>query len=244
MQYLAGKVIFITGATKGIGYATAELAAKEGCTLILNGRDREVLEEVEQLLQRWGSKIYIFDYDVRDLQKIKQVFNWIKKEIGYIDILVNNAGVMKDSPLGMLTLDTLYEMIDVNLVATLNHMQYASRVMRKSQSPSIINITSIIAQRGAVGQIAYSATKSAIIGATKSAAKELAPIGIRVNAVSPGYIQTDMVENYKVSKIVNSIGLARAGEASEVAKVILFLGSESSSYITGQVIGIDGGMVI
>lgn len=241
-------VVLITGSTRGIGYATAVQAAKQGYTVILNGRDKHQLVAIKGELEKlYKVVVYILPYDVTDLDAVKQAFIWIKKNVGRLDILVNNAGVMEDSLLGMLRPDQLQKMLDVNVKAAIYHMQFASRAMTKQKYGSIINVSSIMGRFGNTGQIAYSASKAALLGATYSAAKELAPLNIRVNAIAPGFIETDLTNGYTdkaKQQTIEQIKMGRAGKAEEVANVIMFLASDASSYVTGQVIGVDGGMVI
>lgn len=240
-------IILITGATRGIGKETAKKFLEENNTVILQGRNQEVLDVVKREFEDSDLKnVYTACYDVRDVDKIKKTFNWIKKEFGRLDVLVNNAGVLEDALLGMISEEQIEDTLAINTVALINHMQYATRVMKKSGG-SIINLTSIIGRVGNIGQTVYSASKAAVIGATYSAAKELAPHNIRVNAVAPGFIDTDMTKQLPSSKYnerLNEIKMKRIGTPREVANVIWFLGSPLSTYVTGQVIGVDGGMLV
>lgn len=164
-----------------------------------------------------------------------------------MDVLVNNAGVLKERLLGMVDYEVYHETMETNLYASITHMQYASRLMSSQKQGSIINLSSIMGTNGSEGQVIYSSSKSAIIGATKSAAKELAKYNIRVNAIAPGFIDTDMSRNIKEEmyhKRISSIALGRAGTPKEIANAAMFLASDLSTYITGQVIGVDGGMII
>lgn len=241
------KTMLLTGATRGIGYATAVKAAQQNWTVVLNGRDKERLTEVKEQLETYGAIVHTIAYDVTDVDAVKQAFMWIKKNVGQLDAVVNNAGIMDDALLGMLKPEQLQKTFDVNTSAAIYHMQFASRVMAKQKSGSIINVSSIMGRFGNAGQIAYSASKAALIGATYAAAKELAPVGIRVNAVAPGFIETDLTSGYDQSvkdQTISQIKMERVGQAEEVANVILFLASDAASYVTGQVIGVDGGMVV
>jgi len=241
------KSIFITGATRGIGYATAVQAAKQGWTLILNGRVEERLASIKEELSAQGAQVYTLCYDVTDVNEIKKSFMFIKKELGKLDALVNNAGVLDDALLGMVNERQIHSTFSINIEAVIYHMQYASRLMMPQKSGSIVNVSSIIGRVGNAGQTVYGASKSAVIGATYSAAKELGPHNIRVNAVAPGFIETDMTKQLSADKYaqrLSEIKMGRIGKPEEVANTILFLASEQSSYVTGQVIGVDGGMVI
>ena len=242
------KTILITGATRGIGLATAEIAAKQGWTIIINGRSEEKLLLLKEKLEAThNNSVHTLCYDVTDTNEVKKAFMWIKKNVGQLDAVVNNAGILDDALLGMVNEQQLSRTFAVNTEAVIYHMQYASRLMMKQKSGSIINVSSIIGRVGNIGQTVYSASKAAVIGATYSAAKELAVHNIRVNAVAPGFIETDMTKQLSSNKFeerLKEIKMGRIGKAEEVANVILFLASEQSTYVTGQVIGVDGGMVI
>ncbi|GLC87806.1 SDR family NAD(P)-dependent oxidoreductase [Lysinibacillus piscis] len=241
------KSILITGATRGIGYATAKQAAMQGWIVILNGRDEACLAEVKEELEKYGATIHTLSYDVCDIDAIKKAFMWIKKNVGKLDAIVNNAGILDDALLGMVNEKQMTQTLAINTEAVIYHMQYASRLMMKQRSGAIVNVSSIIGRVGNAGQTVYGASKAAVIGATYSAAKELAPYNIRVNAVAPGFIATDMTQQLSEEKFeqrLSEIKMGRIGQPEEVANAILFLASDVASYITGQVIGVDGGMVI
>lgn len=248
MGLLDGKVAFITGSSKGIGRATAIVFAKEGARIAINGRDQQGLFELAETIQReTDQEVLVLPYDVSNLNEMKAAFQQLHKQFGQLDVLVNNAGVLYDSLLGMILPEKLGELLNVNLNAALFHMQYASRLMTRKKQGSIINVSSIFGRYGEAGQVAYSATKAALIGATMSAAKELASTNVRVNAVAPGFIETDMtveLPDDKFAERISSIKMQRIGKPEEVANTILYLASDLSSYVTGQVIGVDGGMVV
>jgi 3-oxoacyl-[acyl-carrier protein] reductase len=243
-----GKVVFVTGASRGIGAATALAFAKAKATLVLNASDAAHLAEtVEGVRTLHAPEPVVLGYDVTDEAAMKEAFQKIFKSFGKLDVLVNNAGILETSLLGMLRRQALDRVLQVNVAAMLMHMQYASRLMLRNRCGSIVNVSSIMGRMGLAGMSAYGASKAAVIGATLSAAKELAPSGIRVNAVAPGFINTDMVHQLTPEKFkerMDSILMKRIGEPSEVAKAILFLASDEASYITGQVLGVDGGMVV
>ncbi|WP_047979871.1 SDR family NAD(P)-dependent oxidoreductase [Ornithinibacillus contaminans] len=245
---LDGKIILITGASRGIGQATAVQLAKEGARVIIHGRSKESLTETKNQIEHLTSyQPFEVIYDVRDESEMRFSFQQIKKQFGYLDGIVNNAGIMHEALSGMLPKESLQEMLDVNVIGVLNHIQLASRLMLKQKKGSIVNISSIIGTNGAEGSVGYSATKAAVVGISRSAAKELGERGIRVNAIAPGFINTDLTkhyEGYKKEKVLSKITMNRFGQAEEIANVIVFLMSDLSSYVTGQVIGVDGGMVI
>lgn len=243
-----GQVALITGASRGIGRAIAELFAEKGATVLLNSRHENALRETaKQIVQKGWSEPLIMPYDVADQLEIKKAFQAIHKQFGKLDILVNNAGMLGDGLVGMLQPALIEQVMAVNVNAVLFHMQYGSRLMIRQKRGSIINVSSIMGIEGAVGQTLYSASKAAVIGATKSAAKELAAANIRVNALAPGFIETDMTDGIpedKYNERVSSIRMKRVGLPEEVANGALFLASDMSSYVTGQVLGIDGGMSV
>ena len=241
---LENKVILITGANKGIGLATAQVCIGLGATVLLAGRNEIELEIVAEQL---GEQAIAMCYDLCDEAQVKAAFGHVKQHIGHLDGLVNNAGDMQDAPIAMTRLSGLQQQLSINTVAAYQHMQLASRLMRKPLRGSIVNLCSIIGEKGSPGQSAYAASKAALTGITKSLAKELAPQNISVNAVAPGFINTNMTKKYinqQREEIISNIGFGRAGEPKEVADLISFLLSDHAAYITGQVIGIDGGMRI
>ncbi|MEB1806651.1 MAG: SDR family oxidoreductase [Bacillaceae bacterium] len=245
---LKDKVVLVTGASRGIGRATALLLAEHGAKVILNGRNGVKLQTVATEITNLGfNEATILPYNVADVSAVKEAFQTIKKEYGQLDVLVNNAGILSDGLLGMLRPEQVSSTMAVNVHAVIYHMQFASRLMMKQKKGSIINVSSIMGVEGEIGQTVYSASKAAIIGATKSVAKELAQTNIRVNAVAPGFIETDMTQSLdevKYNERLESIKMKRAGQPEEVANGILFLASSMSSYVTGHVLQIDGGMVI
>jgi 3-oxoacyl-[acyl-carrier protein] reductase len=247
-MFLDEKVAFITGASKGIGRETALVFAKHGASLIIHGRDeRGLVSLADEIQEITNKRPQVLVYDVTDLNEIKAAFHSIRQEFKRLDVLVNNAGILNDGLLGMVQPPQVEETMAVNVHAVIYHMQYASRLMMSKKSGSIINVSSILGRFGAGGQTAYSASKAAVIGATRSASKELAPANIRVNAIAPGFIDTDMTSTLPDDKYIErlkSIKMGRVGRPLEVANTILFLASDLSTYVTGQVIGVDGGMVV
>jgi 3-oxoacyl-[acyl-carrier protein] reductase len=243
---LDNKIAFITGASRGIGYAIASIFAKNGAKLVLNCIQDEGVKKLETCEFK-DSIVQIFQGNVASYEQIENVFLQINKQKIALDILVNNAGILKDALIGMITNDIVDDTISTNLNSVIYTTQFASRFMKKRGGGSIINLSSIIGRVGNKGQIVYSASKAGVIGATLSASKELGEFGIRVNAIAPGLIDTDMTFNLDKNiknDYINNIAMKRIGYADEIAKVALFLASDLSSYVTGQVIGVDGGMVI
>jgi len=245
---LNNKVAFITGASRGIGRQTAIQFAGQGAIVVINGQNEQALQQVQaEISQQLQTEVHILPYNISDAQGTKHAFQWIKKNLGRLDVLVNNAGILDDGLLGMINHERMSHTFAVNTEAVITHMQYAARLMMPHKCGSIINVSSIMGRYGEVGQVVYSSSKAAIIGATYSAAKELAPHNIRVNAVAPGFIETAMVQGLSEearNKRIEQIKMKRAGTPEEVANTILFLASDLSSYVTGQVIGVDGGMVV
>lgn len=245
---LEGRVIWITGASRGIGRATALRCAREGAKLALAARDVEHLSETaEGVVEAGGEEPLLLGYDVADDGAVKSAALQIKKELGGLFGVVNNAGVLNDSLLGMIQPADIQATFDTNLTGVILHMQLAARLIRGDGGGSIVNVSSIIGRVGNAGQTVYGASKAGVIGATQSAAKELAPRGIRVNAVAPGYIETDMIKHLSEEvhqERLDSIALGRVGTGDDIAGAVVFLLSDLSAYVTGQVLGVDGGMVI
>ena len=243
---LQGRIALITGASRGIGRATAELFAAHGASLVLSGR-HEGLQGLTESLQQGGASVVAVAADLREGDCARKLVTACKEKFGRLDILVNNAGVLNQGLLGMTLPAAVTEMFEVNILAMMAVTQYAVRLMGKSSAPAVVNLTSMAGTHGLEGMSAYSASKAAVVGFTLSLAKELGPKGIRVNAVSPGLIDSDMTANMSPEvkkKRVESIRLGRSGTPADVAKAILFLASPLSDYITGQVLGVDGGLLM
>ena len=245
---LTARVAVITGGTRGIGLAAAHTLSAHGAYVAVVGRAdiRSARGVATQLTDQHQTPAVGLVADAADAAAIRDIYKQVRAEFGRLDILVNNAGILQDALLGMITDDMVNETLAVNASGPIHHLQAAARLMRKSGG-SIINLTSIIGREGNVGQVVYAASKAAVIGMTLSAAKELAPAGIRVNAVAPGFIDTDMTKSIpddKFAERVASIKMNRIGTTDDVANTILYLASDLSTYVTGQVIGVDGGMLI
>jgi 3-oxoacyl-[acyl-carrier protein] reductase len=246
---LDGKVAYVTGSTRGIGNAIARTFAAAGAAVVVNGRtSRDAVEALAaELTELHGTTCLAAYADQRDQEAVKGVFRDVFATYGRLDILVNNAGILDDGLLGMISESSIDESFAVNTVALIRNMQSAARLMRRAGSGSIINIASIIGTHGNPGEVVYGATKAAVVGMTRSAAKELAPVGIRVNAIAPGFIDTDLTRSIPPARFAErlaSVGMGRIGTPQDVANVALFLASDASAYVTGQVIGVDGSMVI
>ncbi|WP_446898105.1 3-oxoacyl-[acyl-carrier-protein] reductase [Clostridium sp. LBM24168] len=248
MKGIKGKVAVVTGASRGIGKAIALKLAEEGADIVLNYRnDSNSLDELVKQIEEFGSKVITARGDVSIFDDAKKIVKVAVEKFKTVDILVNNAGITKDGLILRMKEEDFDRVIEVNLKGAFNCIRHVSPIMVKKRNGKIINISSVVGIAGNAGQVNYSAAKAGIIGLTKSAAKELAARGINVNAVAPGFIKTSMTEvlSDKVKEgILSSIPLNRIGTADDVAEVVAFLASTSSDYITGQVINIDGGMVM
>jgi 3-oxoacyl-[acyl-carrier protein] reductase len=245
---LTGRVAIVTGASRGIGRAAAESLLKAGCSVVLNARaSNEASASFAELEAAYPDRTTIVYGSVADSATATALVQAAMSGHKRLDILVNNAGILRDKLIGMISDAEIEELFDVNVIGLIKITQLATRLMARRKSGSIVNVSSIVGRRGNSGQTVYSATKAAVIGATFSAAKELAPMNIRVNAVAPGLIQTSMIESIPEDKrksLESHIAMGRVGAAQDVANTILFLASDLSSYVTGQVIGVDGGLII
>lgn len=241
------KVAMITGATRGIGKQIALTLANEGYNIVLNYRtENDELKQLKNEIESKNVKCLAVQGDVTNFEDCKQMIESAIKEFGKIDVLVNNAGITKDMLLARMKEEDFKQVIDVNLVGTFNMTKNVISYMMKARNGKIINISSVVGIAGNAGQTNYSASKAGIIGFTKSLAKEVASRNILVNAVAPGFIETNMTDVLKQEvkdEIVKNIPLKRMGTPQDVANVVKFLASEDSSYITGQVISVDGGMI-
>ncbi|GEA11661.1 SDR family NAD(P)-dependent oxidoreductase [Alteromonas sp. KUL49] len=237
--------VLVTGATGGIGRAIVELLSKRGTTVFAAGRSKAALEA---LVESTSGHVIPLQYDVTDEKSVKEAFRSIQKQqlepnVGMLVGLVNNAGEMKEAPLLASNMDLLKHQLNVNFLSAYQHMQLASRLMARSRHGAIVNVVSQIGEQGNAGLSAYAASKAALTGATKSLAKELAPIGIRVNAVAPGFIETELTAHYddaQRERIFSRIALKKAGSAELVAQAIVFLLDDASNYTTGHVLPVDG----
>ena len=244
---LKGKNAIVTGANRGIGFKVAELFCQQGARVFVNGRNTEEVQTAVDNLKSKGFLAEPFICDVSNPQNVSQAFKEFFKVTRELNVLVNNAGILDDALIGMVTPAQVQNTFSANSFSVLYTSQYASRIMSRRNSGSIINLASIIGTNGNAGQAVYGGSKAAVIGITQSLAKELAPANVRVNAIAPGFIDTEMARSIPEEKFqerLSSIAMQRIGEPDEIAQVALFLASDMSSYVTGQVIGVDGGMLI
>lgn len=241
---LAGKIALVTGAGKGIGNKTVERFAEEGAIVYATDFVEGCLDDfAKELGERCETEIIPMYFDVTDEAAAKNAIMRIRKERGKLDILVNNAGIMRDNVIGMIGSKLVHDVFEINVFAVINMIQLANKLMSRQKSGTIINISSIVGVEGAAGQLVYSASKGAVAALTKAAAKELAPNGIRVNAVAPGLINTGLLQaigDEKIAENLKNVKMGRLGEPLDVANVILFLASDLSGYVTGEIVGIDG----
>ena len=243
---LKDKIVIVTGGTRGIGRAIVETFAQEGAHVLYTYLNNDVLaNEIESNLKKANSKAQGFKIDVKDYSQVDQWKENILDEYGKVDILINNAGIIKDKALAMMSKDEWDEVIETNLNGLFHVTKSFIVTFLKQRQGNIINISSLSGIIGIPSQTNYSASKGAMISFSKSLAKEVAPYNVRVNVVAPSFIHTDMTKNLKeeyIEQILLQIPLKRFGAVDEVAKVALFLATEQSSYITGQIIQVDGGL--
>ena len=243
-----GQAAIVTGGTRGIGRAIVLMLANEGADVAFTYlKSAKVADELVKEIEGLGRKALALQIDVRDFQKSKELVEKVKLTFGRLDILVNNAGITKDKALMLMAKEDWQDVIDTNLGGTFNVTRNAIVTFLKQKSGNIVNITSVSGIAGMSRQVNYASSKAGIIGFTKSLAKEVAGLGVRVNAVAPGFVETDMVsglkEEYK-NQLTAMIPLSRFGKVSDVSGVVKFLLSEAASYITGQTIVVDGGLFI
>ncbi|SFO12880.1 SDR family NAD(P)-dependent oxidoreductase [Amycolatopsis rubida] len=243
MTDLSGRVALVTGGTRGIGLATAKALAEAGATVVLTGRDESRAKEAAAAA---GASAGLA-LDVTDAKAVSTLVRGVAKEHGKLDIVVANAGIMEDALLGMIKEDLVDTTLSTNVAGTLHTVQAAARAMMRKKTGAIVVLASIVGEYGSAGQTVYAASKAAVANIARSAAKELGRSGIRVNAVAPGVIDTDLTaglaEDAKADNIART-PLARLGAAEDVAKAIRFLVSDEASFVTGQVLGVDGGLVL
>lgn len=247
MKVLEGKTALITGASKGIGRAIALKYAEEGANVAFTYLSSvEKGEALTAELEAYGVKAKGYRSDASDFAAAEELINNVVAEFGSLDILVNNAGITKDNLLMRINEEAWDTVINVNLKSVFNTVKAATRTFMKQRSGSIINMTSVVGIKGNAGQTNYAASKAGIIGFTKSVALELGSRGIRANTIAPGFIETEMTDQLDPATVQSwrdAIPLKRGGQPEDVANVAVFLGSDLSSYISGQTIQVDGGML-
>lgn len=245
---LTDKTAVVTGGSRGIGRAIAVALAAEGAKVaVIYAGNAAAAEETLSLIKEQGGEAVAMQCDVADDAAVSDMINAVKEQFGSVDILVNNAGITRDGLLMRMKEGDWQTVLDTNLTGVFHCTKAVTKLMMKQRSGAIINITSVVGQTGNAGQANYAAAKAGMIGFTKSVAKELASRGIRVNAVAPGCINTDMtavLSDAVKEDMLKSIPLGRVAQPEEVAKAVVFLSSDNASYITGQVLNVDGGMVM
>ncbi len=244
---LKGRVAVVTGGNSGIGRGIAAGLASAGCSVVVAARNEAVSREAARELEgEYGVRTLVLALDVKDVASTHRMADEVVREFGRIDILVNNAGITRDNLIMRMSEEDFDRVLAVNLKGAFNLIKLVTRPMLRKKSGRIVNIASVVGICGNAGQANYAASKAGLIGLTKSAAKELAPRGVTVNAVAPGFIETDMTavlsEDLK-KEMQKSIPLARLGSGEDVANAVAFLCSDLAGYITGQVLHVDGGML-
>ncbi|MEF9945588.1 MAG: 3-oxoacyl-[acyl-carrier-protein] reductase [Lachnospiraceae bacterium] len=245
---LEGKVAVVTGASRGIGKAVAQTLARQGAMVVINYQgSKEKAEMVQAEIEHAGGKAMTYQCDVSDFKACELFIKDIIAQLGSIDVLVNNAGITKDGLLMKMSEEDFDQVLNVNLKGTFHCIRFVSRQMMKQKSGRIINMSSVVGVMGNAGQANYAASKAGVIGLTKAAARELASRHITVNAVAPGFIETDMTEalSEKVKESTRlQIPLGILGQPEDIANAVAFLASQEAGYITGQVLHVDGGMAM
>ncbi len=247
MEDFKGKTALVTGASRGIGRAIAIAFARGGANVALNyaGNEAAANEALKLVMEAGAPKAKLYRFDVADPAACASAVEQVIADLGGLDVLVNNAGIAIDQLVMRLKDEDWNRQIQVNLTGAFNLIRAAARPMMKAKRGAVVNLTSVVGEMGNAGQAAYAATKAGLIGLTKSVARELASRNIRVNAVAPGFIDTDMtaaLPEAARTKLMEGIPLARLGKAEDVANAVAFLASDRASYVTGEVLKVNGGM--
>lgn len=242
------KIVLVTGSSRGLGKVIALEFAKEGANIIINyNSNKEKAQTISEEIKQLGVKSITIKADVSNLEEVNEMIKQVIETFGRLDILVNSSGIIKDAKILSMPKESWDDVIKVNLTGVYNCTKVAGQVMEKQNSGKIINISSIVAQTGSIGASNYAASKAGVIGFTKSIAKEYAKFNVNVNAVALGYFNTGLIESLTKEiqeKLLRDIPFGRFGDKREAAKAILFLASEDSSYITGQVLNVNGGLYV
>lgn len=247
-KLLKGKVCLVTGTSRGIGAEIVRRFVEEGAIVYANAlKDKCIDERSDTWNKTYDGTVIPVYFDVTDSNAVKLAIMRIRKEYGRLDVLVNNAGIMQDAVIGMISKELMQNIFNINVFAVMELIQMANKLMSRNKAGSIINISSIVGVVGNAGQLVYSASKGAVISITKTAAKELAINNIRVNAIAPGMIDTDMFRSIgqeRIDNYMHNIKMGRLGTTNDIANTAVFLASDMSNYITGQIIGVDGETII
>ncbi|MBD3275543.1 MAG: 3-oxoacyl-[acyl-carrier-protein] reductase [Candidatus Marinimicrobia bacterium] len=244
---VSGKTVLITGGSRGIGYSIAEAFVKQGANVVISSRSEGVLNEAAESLGGNDGQVTAIPSDVSQMDSIQELISTTIDTYETLDVVINNAGITRDNLMLRMSEDDWDSVIDINLKGTFWCTKIASRQMLKQRAGTIINISSVVGVTGNPGQVNYAASKSGILGLTKSAAQELASRNITVNAIAPGYIETEMTDKLNEKQrdeLTTRIPLGRIGSPADIAGLAIFLASPAGSYITGQVFRVDGGMVM
>ena len=247
-RLLEGKVCLVTGCAKGIGKQIVERFAEDGAIIYANDIvEGEMDDWAKNLAEKYNTTVIPLYFDICDFDAVKKAIIQIKKEQGRIDVLANNAGIVTYEPLLLIDFEKLRKMFEVNVIAMIHLIQMVSKMMTRQKNGSIINMASIVGVKGAKGQLAYSATKGAVVSITKSASKELAEYNIRVNAVAPGMVATERFMNEikgRFEERLAAVGMGRYADPKDIADAFSFFASDRSQYVTGQVLGVEGSFAL
>ncbi len=245
VRFLTGKTAIVTGATRGLGRAIALKLANVGANIAFNYiTNKNLADSLSEEIRKLGVEVLPFHADIKDFEKVQEMKDAVLDKFGTVDVLVNNAGIVKDKPLSSMSEEDWVSVVNTNLNGTFNMTRAVMFTFMKKRKGDIINITSVSGLRGIPGQTNYAASKGGIIALTRTLAKEVSQFNIRVNAIAPGFIESDMLERLDLNKIIAAIPLGRLGKPEEVADLVSFLLTKEALYITGQVIQIDGGLGI